>query len=58
MKIVYIEHDRWADEYVVKGKGDPERRWYFTNDRDDAIGTAKAEHGADCKIVHRRQVDA
>lgn len=51
-KKVYIDHHPHFDEYKVHtgGRGS---KGYYTNDKADAIGTAKAEHGHDSEIVHR-----
>ena len=54
-KKVYIDHHPHYGEYKVHlgGRGS---KGYYTDDKDDAIGTAKAEHGRDIQIVHRSKV--
>lgn len=47
-KIVILKND--FDEFQVPDKGD----FYFTDDRDDAIGTACLIYGADIAITFRR----
>lgn len=50
-KTVYIDHHPDFDEYKVHlGKGSS---GYYTNDKQDAIDTARAEHGKDAALRHR-----
>lgn len=47
-KIVILKND--FDEYQVPDSGD----FYYTDDRDDAVGTACEIYGADVQISFRR----
>lgn len=47
-KIVILKND--FDEYQVPDAGD----YYYTDDKDDARGTAFAIYGADIIITYRR----
>lgn len=49
---VYIDHHPDYDEYKVHTGGRKSRGSYH-GDKNDAIGTAKAEHGDAVQIVHR-----
>lgn len=51
-KKVYVDHHPDHDEYKVHlgGRGS---KGYYTNDKEDAEGTARAEHGTEMDIKHR-----
>lgn len=49
-KIVTIKKNVSYNEYRVPGKSGNEASAYYTDDKDDAIATARAEHGNDIII--------
>ncbi len=52
-KTVVIKKSTVYNEYRVPGKKDTEASAYYTDDKDDAITTAKAEHGDNIVIKFR-----
>lgn len=50
---VIITRDLEWNEYQVLPAGAPARQTYHTDDRQDAVDTAKAIAGADCRIVFK-----
>jgi hypothetical protein len=43
----------WGGEYRIPGKRDTEASAYYTDDKEDAVETAKAIHGKDIIIKFR-----
>jgi hypothetical protein len=52
-KTIVIKKSTVYNEYRVPGKKDMEASAYYTDDKEDAIATAKAEHGKDIIIKFR-----
>ena len=54
MSIVTIKYSRQWEEYQVPGPDGTEAQVCYTDDKDDAIGTAKAIYGGEVEIKFRR----
>jgi hypothetical protein len=52
-KTITIVKNIGLNEYRVPGKKGTEASAYYTDDKDDAIATAKAEHGRNIVIKFR-----
>lgn len=53
MAKITIRFNRDYNEYRVPGKVNNEAQAYYTDDKEDAIDTAKLIHGEDVKITFR-----
>ena len=53
-KEIVIRYNRAYNEYRVPGKKGTEASAYYTDDKEDAIRTARAEHGRNISIKVKR----
>lgn len=53
-KTITILQASWG-EYRVPGPKGTEAQAYYTDDREDAVGTAKAIYGQDTKVKFKRK---
>lgn len=56
-RTVVILLDRWNEEYRVPGPSGSEAQAYYTNDREDALGTARVVWGSTVSIRIKRVDD-